>query len=492
MNYLDNTILDKVKRPIKVIQFGQGNFIRGFADLMIDIANERGVFDGDIVIVKPTKSPGDLDIYKKQDFLYTVSLKGLENGKEKKLNHIVKSVADIVHPYEDYDKYADLAKIETLRFLLSNTTEAGIAYDDRDTIDMKPPRSFPAKLTKFLYERYTYFKADNDKGLIILPLELIDNNADELRNVIIKYIKLWNLEEGFLNWLDEACEFCNTLVDRIITGFPETRAENMWKELGYKDDLMVTGEPFGLWAIEDKNNVSKEFPLHRADQPVIFTDDLSPYKLRKVRILNGAHTAFVLASYLSDNNYVLESMEDADVLTYMTKAIYDEIIPSLDLPKDYLTSFADSVVERFKNPYNKHSLLSITLNGVSKWKVRILPSILDYIDHKGKLPLTLTFSMAALIEFYRGLTEQEHGVYVNKRHGEEYLILDDNSVLEFFTNNSHIEDEALVELFLSEEGFWNRDLNKLPGFTEIVRSNLKDIKDLGMRGAVRKVNSNPI
>jgi tagaturonate reductase len=255
---------------------------------------------------------------------------------------------------------------------------------------------------------------------------------------------------------------------------------------------MVTGEPFGLWAIEDKNNVSKEFPLHRADQPVIFTDDLSPYKLRKVRILNGAHTAFVLASYLSDNNYVLESMEDADVLTYMTKAIYDEIIPSLDLPKDYLTSFADSVVERFKNPYNKHSLLSITLNGVSKWKVRILPSILDYIDHKGKLPLTLTFSMAALIEFYRGLTEQEHGVYVNKRHGEEYLILDDNSVLEFFTNNSHIEDEALVELFLSEEGFWNRDLNKLPGFTEIVRSNLKDIKDLGMRGAVRKVNSNPI
>lgn len=492
MNYLDNTMLDKINRPIKVVQFGQGNFIRGFADLMIDIANEREVFNGDIVIVKPTRSPGDLDIYKKQDFLYTVALKGLENGEEKKLNHIVRSVVDIVHPYEEYEKYADLAKIDTLRFLLSNTTEAGITYDDRDTIDMMPPRSFPAKLTKFLYERYTYFKGDNDKGLIILPLELIDNNGDELRNVIIKYIKLWNLEEGFLNWLDEACEFCNTLVDRIITGFPEDHAEIMWKDLGYKDDLMVTGEPFGLWAIEDKNNVSKEFPLHKADQPVVFTDDLSPYKLRKVRILNGAHTAFVLASYLADNNYVLEAMEDKDVFTFITKAIYDEIIPSLDLPKEYLISFADTVIDRFKNPYNKHSLLSISLNGVSKWKVRILPSILDYMDNEGNPPLALTFSMAALIDFYRGLIEQEHGVYVNKRHEEEYLILDDNSVLEFFKNNSHMEDEALVKLFLSEEGFWDRDLNKLPGFTEIVISNLKDIKDLGMREAIRKVNSAPI
>lgn len=489
MNYIDNTMVDKIKRPIKVIQFGQGNFIRGFADLMIDIANEREVFNGDIVIVKPTKSQGDLDIYKKQDYLYTVVLKGLENGEEKKLNHIVRSVIDIVHPYEEYEKYADLTKIETLRFLISNTTEAGITYDDRDTIDMKPPRSFPGKLTKFLYERYTYFKGDNDRGMIILPLELIDNNGDELRNAIIKYIKLWNLEEEFLDWIYKSCVFCNTLVDRIITGYPESYEENMWKDLGYKDELLVTGEPFGLWAIEDKYNVSKELPLDMADQPVIFTDDLSPYKLRKVRILNGAHTAFALASYLSDNNYVLESMEDKDVLAFVTRTIYDEIIPSLDLPKDSLISFADTVVDRFKNPYNKHSLLSISLNGVSKWKVRILPSILGYIDYKGNLPLALTFSMSALIDFYRGLTEQEHGAYVNKRHEEEYLVLDDNSVLEFFKNNSHMEDEALVKLFLSKEEFWDRDLNKLPGFNEMVIACLKDIKDLGMRGAVRKVNS---
>lgn len=492
MNYIDSRMVDKIKRPIKVIQFGQGNFIRGFADLMIDIANEREVFNGNIVVVKPTKSSGDLDIYKKQDYLYTVVLKGLENGEEKKLSHVVRSVADIVHPYEEYEKYADLAKIETLRFLLSNTTEAGITYDNSDTIDMKPPRSFPAKLTKFLYERYTYFRGDNDKGMIILPLELIDNNGDELRNVIIKYIKLWNLEEEFLNWIDKSCVFCNTLVDRIITGFPKTHAENMWEDLGYKDELMVTGEPFGLWAIEDKHNISKELPLDMADQPVIFTDNLLPYKLRKVRILNGAHTAFALASYLSDNNYVLESMEDKDILAFVKRIIYDEVIPSLDLPKDYLISFADSVVDRFENPYSKHSLLSISLNGISKWKVRILPSILGYIDYKGNLPLALTFSMAALIDFYRGLTEQEHGVYVNKRHEEEYLILDDNSILEFFKSNSHMEDEALVKLFLSEEEFWDQDLNKLPGFTDIIISFLKDINELGMRGAIRKVNSEPI
>ncbi|TAH67120.1 MAG: tagaturonate reductase [Anaerolineaceae bacterium] len=489
MNYLNNTILDKIKRPIRVLQFGQGNFIRGFADLMIDIANERGVFNGDIVIVKPTKSAGDLDVYKKQDFLYTVVLKGIENGKVKKFNHIVKSIADIVHPYLEYEKYAELTKIKTLRFVISNTTEAGIVYDDKDTIDMKPPNSFPGKLTKFLYERYIYFKGDKDKGLIILPLELIDNNGDELKNVIMKYIKLWNLEEGFLNWLDEACEFCNSLVDRIITGFSDEYALAVWEELGYRDDLLVAGETFGLWAIQDINNISSEFPLHKANQSVIFTKDLSPYELRKVRILNGAHIAFALASYLSDNDYVLESMEDQDIRTFMTKAIYDEIIPSLDLPKDDLTAFADSVIERFRNPYNKHPLLSISLNGVSKWKYRILPSILDYIDHKGELPFMLTFSIAALIEFYRGLKEQDNGVYVNKRHGEEYLILDDNSVIEFFKINSQMDDEVLVKSFLSVEEFWDQDLNKLPGFSEAVRSYLRDINDLGMREAIRKVNS---
>lgn len=492
MDYLNNTMFDKANRAIRVLQFGQGNFIRGFADLMIDIANEEGVFDGDIVIVKPTMSPGDLTIFKKQDFMYTVLLKGIENGKEKKLSHVVKSITDVVHPYLEYDKYAELAKLETLRFVLSNTTEAGIVYDDRDSIDMKPPMTYPGKLTKLLYERYTYYNGDNTKGLIILPLELIDNNGDELKKIIKKYIKHWELEEEFLSWIDEACVFCNSLVDRIITGFCPKTAEAMWNEQGYRDELMVTGEPFGLWAIQDSNNVSSEFPLHEANQAVIFVKDLAPYELRKVRILNGAHIAFALASYLAGNDYVLESIEDKDISTYMTRAIYEEIIPSLDLPKDNMISFADSVIDRFSNPYNKHSLLSISLNAVSKWKVRILPSILDYMDNNGEPPYILTFSMAALISFYRGLKEREDGQCFNMRNDEEYLIHDDQAVLEFFKSNSKLPVEDLVRLFLSELKFWDQDLNELEGFRDAVIGYLRDINEMGMREAIRGVNSKVI
>ena len=291
MKELNKNLVKKVQRPVKVVQFGEGNFLRAFVDYMIDIANDKGFFDGDIVIVKPINF-GNLDNFYKQDYLYTVSLRGYMNGEECTEQRIVTSLADAVDTYSEYNKYAELAKLDTLRFVVSNTTEAGIVFDETDQFDLTPCKSYPGKLTKFLYERYQHFQGDLSKGLIILPVELIDDNGHRLKEIVFQLAKLWELEEGFVTWLQEACIFTSTLVDRIVTGFPRDEAEDMWKDLGYVDNLLVTGEPFGLWVIESDRPIKDELPLDQAGLPVIFTDNQKPYKQRKVRILNGAHTHF--------------------------------------------------------------------------------------------------------------------------------------------------------------------------------------------------------
>lgn len=484
MELLSKAKTGKVERPVKVLQFGEGNFLRAFVDYMIDIANEQGKFNGDIVLVKPIEF-GNLDRFHEQECQYTVQLRGIVDGEAKRINRVVTSVADAVDAYGEYEKYAAYAKLDTLRYIVSNTTEAGIVYDETDRIEFNPPKTYPGKLTKFLYERYKHFNGAADKGLVMLPVELIDDNGIHLKECVLKLAKLWNLEDGFVTWLNDACVFTSTLVDRIVTGYPRDEAEELCKEFGYQDNLIVTGEPFALWVIESAKDISKEFPLPDAGLPVIFTDNQKPYKQRKVRILNGAHTSFVLASYLCGNDIVLESMNDELILKYIKATIFDEVIPTLTLPKQDLVDFAEAVLTRFNNPYVKHAHLSISLNSVSKWRARCMPSFLEYIEKEGKLPAHLTFSLAALMAFYTG-TEIRDKALIGHRDGQEYNIMDDADVLEFFAANSSKEPAEYAHAVLSNENFWGQDLTKLAGVEEAVTNYISDIRSMGMRKTMEK------
>lgn len=485
METLNKKMTGKKDRPIKVVQFGEGNFLRAFVDYMIDIANEQGKFDGDIVLVKPIEF-GILDSFHAQDCQYTVSLRGIADGEAKILNRRVTSVADAVDAYNDYHKYMGLAGLDTLRFVVSNTTEAGIVFDSTDQFDAKPPKSFPGKLTQFLYHRFKTFHGDPSKGLVMLPVELIDDNGIMLKKCVMQLIDLWDLSDEFKAWVEEACIFTSTLVDRIVTGYPRDTIEDEWKSLGYEDRLMVTGEPFALWVIESAKDIGNEFPLPEAGLPVIFTDNQKPYKQRKVRILNGAHTSFVPASYLCGNDTVKESMDDPDIRNFMEKTIFDEVIPTLTLPEDELREFAEAVITRFNNPYVKHALLSISLNSVYKWRARCMPSLLGYADKFRKLPDRLAFSLAALMAFYHG-TEIHDKALIGHRDGQEYNILDDMAVLEFFRDNCEKDTKTFVTAFLGNESFFGQDLNQVAGLTDAVSGYLDDIKTNGIRAAVCRI-----
>lgn len=482
MQILNGSISNSKEHPIKIVQFGEGNFLRAFVDYMIDVANETELFDGAIVVLKPIEF-GNLDSFKEQDCKYTVTLRGKQEGKEVVTNRIITSVKEAVSIYEQYNAYMELARLDTLRFVVSNTTEAGIVFNENDLFEDMPPRTFPAKLTKFLYERYLTFSGDIEKGLIILPVELIDDNGIVLKECVFKYADLWKLEDGFLHWLQEACVFCSTLVDRIVTGYPFEEATNIWQQLGYQDNLIVTAEPFGLWVIESSKDISGELPLDKAGMPVVFTDNQTPYKQRKVRILNGAHTAFALASFLAGNNYVGESMQDETIRKFMTSVIYDEVIPTLTLPQEELLDFANSVIERFENPFIKHSLLSISLNSTSKWRARCLPSLLEYIRRYETLPKHLVFSIAALMSFYSS-NDLRGNCLVGNRNGDSYEIKDDKSVLEFFNENSKFPTELFVKAYLSNASIHGQDLMQIPDLHKKVTEYLVNIRTVGMRSAI--------
>ncbi len=485
MELISKSKTGKKERPVKVLQFGEGNFLRGFVDYMIDIANEKGEFDGDIVLVKPIEF-GTLDRFHAQESQYTVSLRGIIDGEATVQNRIVTSVTDVVAAHEEYEKYSAYAKLDTLRYIVSNTTEAGIVYDENDKLEMCPPMSFPGKLAKFLYERYKHFNGAMDKGLVMLPVELIDDNGIHLKECVLKQADNWNLEAEFKTWIEEACIFCSTLVDRIITGYPREEDAKLWEEWGYKDELIVTGEPFALWVIECPKDISGELPLDKAGLPVIYTDNQKPYKQRKVRILNGAHTSFVLASYLAGNDIVLESMKDETVFNFMKTTIFDEVIPTLTLPKQDLVDFAEAVITRFNNPYVKHALLSISLNSVSKWRARCMPSFLGYIELNKELPKCLTFSLAALMAFYKG-TEIRDKALIGHRDGQEYNIMDDMAVLEFFAANSEKPTKEFAAAFLSNEDFFGQDLTKIEGLVDVIAGYLDDIAAKGMRKTLEEL-----
>ncbi len=463
MNILDK-VTAKAEYPIKVMQFGEGNFLRAFVDYMIDIANEKGVFDGSIAIVKPIAF-GNLDMFKEQNNLYTVLLRGKENGEVINSSRIITSVSKTLDCASDYDEYMALARLDTLRFVVSNTTEAGIVLDENDVFQGLP-NTYPGKLTKFLYERYIAFNGAKDKGLIILPVELIEENGKKLQECVFALADIWNLPADFKNWLNDSTVFCSTLVDRIVTGYPRGYADKVCEELGYEDKLVDIGEPFALWVIESEKDISGELPLDKIGLPVVFTDNHKPYKERKVRVLNGAHTASVLAGYLYGIDIVRDCMSDETMGKFIRQVVMDEIVPQVNLPYDEVKDFANSVFERFENPFIDHALLSISLNSVSKWRARVLPSFKDYCKNNGQLPKLITFSFAALLAFYSSNDLREDGLYAKRANGDEYVIHDDKAVLEFFAENCGKAD--FVEKVCKNTAFWGEDLSAYSGFAEAV------------------------
>lgn len=471
--------------PERVIQFGEGNFLRAFADYFIDILNEKTSFNSKVVLVQPVGKHNNTAPYREQDGLYTLYLRGFEKGQKVNDKRVISCVSRCLNPYSDYDEILACAENPEMRYIICNTTEAGIVYDDSCKFEDAPPASYPAKLTQFLYRRFNSL-GENSQGFVILPCELIDDNGKVLKECVLKYIEQWQLGDKFANWINEKNIFCSTLVDRIVTGYPKSEEDELNTKNGYEDKLIDTAEVFAFWAIEAPQSLKEELPFEKAGLPVIITDSCKPYKQRKVRILNGAHTSMVLGAFLAGKDIVRDCMDDEVICSFMKKAIYDEIIPTLTLPQNELFEFADSVVERFKNPFIDHKLLSISLNSVSKWKARVLPSLTDYIKINGKIPRCLASSLAFLIAFYRGYALTDDGLSA-KNCGREYTVCDDRDVLEFFYSHKNDSVSQLCEAVMSKTDFWGYDLTKADGLKEIVTDILNDIEKVGTYEVMKKL-----
>ena len=464
--------------PERVLQFGEGNFLRAFVDYFIDMMNEKADFNSKVVLCQPI-APGLADMINEQEGLYTLFLRGFENGKKVNDKRVISCVSRCLNPYKDYDAVLACAKNPDLRFIACNTTEAGITYDPACSFTDVPADSYPGKLTQFLYKRFETFGKEPGKGFVILSCELIDNNGKELEKCVLQYAEKWKLGEEFTSWIKQENIFCSTLVDRIVTGYPRNEAASICEELGYQDNIIDTGEVFGFWVIEGPESLKKELPFEKAGLPVLITDDHKPYKQRKVRILNGAHTSFVLGAYLAGQDIVRDCMEDEVVCGFMNKTIYDEIIPTLTLPREELMSFAASVTERFKNPFIDHALLAISLNSTSKWKARVMPSLKGYIANTGRLPECITASFAFYIAFYRGTELTEEGLTAARPAGNEYTVKDDRPILQFYYDHRNDDVKTLVHAVCVNEEFWGEDLSAIAGFEDAVAGYVAAIEEKG-------------
>ena len=423
---------NKPKRTERIIQFGEGGFLRAFVDWIVQLTDEKTDFDASVVVVQPIEK-GMCDMLEKQNCVYTLIMRGLKDGVPTVDKKVIDCISRTVQPYRDFDEYLNLAQNSDFRFVVSNTTESGIAFNDSDRPDNAPNITFPAKVTMLLKKRFDL----GLNGFIFLPCELIEKNGQTLKKYVLEYAKLWNLGTDFEKWVGNKNIFCNTLVDRIVTGYP--RDEKI--DLGYVDNMLDTSEIFHLWVIEAKDDEQKilknEFPFEKAELNIIVTDNLDRYRTRKVRILNGAHTSMIPYALLSKIETVGECMKNEKMSRFVKECVFDEIIPTLDLPEDELIDYANNVFERFSNPYIKHMCSSISLNSVSKFKVRVLPSILEYIKRKGEMPKRLLFSFARLIEFYK--TDMPN---------------DDKDVMKFMK-------ESDAKTILSNEKLWGEDLSYL-------------------------------
>ena len=460
--------------PIKVIQFGEGNFLRAFVNYLIDKLNKETEFNAGVAVVQPIDA-GWVDMLNEQDGLYNLFMRGVKGSKEIQEKRIISCIERSVNPYKGYSAYLDLATEEELQFLISNTTEAGIAFDDTDELEKVPHNSFPAKVTALLWKRYQHFNGDPDKGLTVIPCELINHNADSLKKIILQYVDLWKLNNDFRNWIEKNNTFHNTLVDRIVPGYPRAEIEEYQSQLEFEDKLIVTAEVFLLWVIEGGEALKAQLPFDKIDENVLIVDDIQPYRTRKVRILNGAHTTMVPFGILSGKETVKETVDDEFTGKFVKKAIFEEINPTLDLAEEELSTFASEVLDRFRNPFIKHQLASIALNSISKFKVRVLPSLLEFQERKSALPVRLTFAFACLIRFYKG-----------EWKGETLPVQDDQQIIDYFSKIWQLEDlDSLAENVLKKEEYWGQDLTAVPGLKDQVVLALKELEEKGVEEGYR-------
>lgn len=463
------------KLPIKIVQFGEGNFLRAFVEYAIQKLNQNADFNAGIAVVQPIDK-GLVNMINAQDGLYTLFMKGVKKGEEIQEKELITNIVKAIDPYASFQDYLALAKEEELAFIISNTTEAGIEYIASDLPTMQPPVSFPAKLTVLLHERFKHFNGAADKGLTIIPCELINYNSDTLKEIVFKYSADWKLGAEFEAWLTNSCSWHNTLVDRIVPGYPKDQIEEYNAQLDYKDDLIVSAETFFLWVIEGDDKLKAKLPFDKTDLDVKIISDMQPYRTRKVRILNGAHTAMVPFSLLYGNETVKETVDNPFTGDFINKALFEEINETLNMDKAELASFSEEILDRFRNPFIKHLLSSIALNSISKFKVRVLPSLTGYVDVHGKLPVHLTFAFAALIRFYKGTW-----------NGQDLPVNDSEDITTFFNGLWKSDDyEKIARLTLQNKNFWDEDLTEIHGLTRAITIALEEIDSNGIEAGFAK------
>ena len=468
-------------RPIKVMQFGGGNFLRAFVDWMVHVLNNETDFNAGVAVIKPT-GRGDYETLKSQDGLFTVVLDGIKNGELVAEKTLVDCVQEIVNPYTEWDAYLELAKNPDLRFVVSNTTEAGIKFNAEDAFGDHPPKEFPAKLALWLYKRFQHFGNDASKGCVLLPCELIEDNGAALKKTVLQYAEHWRLGEGFMNWIYTANYFCNTLVDRIVSGYPSERVDKIQSELGYEDKLLVAGEYYHSWLIQADEIVQQELPFSKTDLNVAFVDDLVSYREMKVRILNGAHTSMVPVGYLAGLRLVKETMDDETLSHFVESLLIKETVTTLNFSDAVTHKYVQNVLDRFRNPLLKHQLISISLNSTSKFVARVLPIFRDYYIAQRKLPQRIVFGLSALIRMYKGEFE-----------GDKIELKEDSKILNLFASNwrkyddKEMEMNILVGIILSNMSIWGEDLTNYEGLAQAVTENIISIEQIGVLATLKNL-----
>ncbi len=488
MKALNKQTAPKSQAPERIIQFGEGNFLRCFVDWIIYNMNQKTDFNSSVVVVQPIEK-GMVEWLNGQDCMYHVNLQGRLNGEVVNSITRVDSISRALNPYTQNQAFMALADQPDIRFVISNTTEAGIAFDDTCKLNDAPASSYPGKLTQLLYRRYKTFDGAADKGLILMPCELIFLNGHHLKDCIYKYIELWKEDfgtdyEGFKSWFTNYCYVCTTLVDRIVPGFPRKEIKQIQERICYEDNLVVQGEAFHLWVIEKPENMSveelkSEFPAEKAGLNVLITESEKPYHERKVTLLNGPHTVLSPVAYLSGINIVRDACNDPVVGKYIHKVQFDELMQTLNLPMNELQKFASDVLERFNNPYVDHQVTSIMLNSFPKYETRDLPGLKTYLERKGELPQGLVFGLAAIITYYKG-GKRSDGADITPNDAAEIVQL----LKDLWATN---DTQKVAEGVLAAEMIWHEDLNKIPGLTQLVKEDLDKIQSMGMLEAVKTI-----
>ena len=480
--------------PVKIIQFGEGRFIRAFLDYFIEIANHKQLFNGRSIIVQPRKAD-KISLFNNQDGLFTLCAQGLRDEVQIQEFTIISAIKKALAAKTQWKETLKLAEIPTVEIIASNTTEAGLIYDENDSIDKEPPDSFPGKLTALLYQRFQHFDGDFDKGLLILPLELIENNGTLLKELVLKLAKYWNLEDDFISWLNSANSFCNSIVDRIVTGYPNKEELNQFQQkLGYEDQLFNVSELYHSWIIEaDKGEIGSIIPFDKAGLNVQFVSNIQEYFLRKVRILNGAHTSMVPIAYLSGKDFVKESIEDHLINIFIKNLLENEAIPFIGLPQNELLAYKDTIIERFRNPFIQHKLLSISLYSSSKIRLRVLPSLLAYYNRHKKIPPLLPFAFSAFLVFMR-IEKKVESSWFGSRNTEQYEYNDDPKYLNIFYQawksiHSAKKDDLfkVITSICQNRVLWGYDLTELPDFVLKVTDHVETILKVGMLSALKKL-----